>query len=174
MVSNGMSHSCPSVQRKRRVVISKLPPSILMAFPFSRASASFRRADSSTRWKVGREMLILSAACSCSRPSRSLSRMASASSTEMMTSSSTRSGIPAGLKCVTAGIKPTRRYFLGLGNDAISLYYEHTLIIIVALNSLPVNILSCLVKPEKVTCAPVESLTSLTARSIINTLIYIM
>jgi hypothetical protein len=43
---------------KRRTAISKLPPSIRIALPLSKASAIFRRAESNTREKVVLEMLI--------------------------------------------------------------------------------------------------------------------
>ena len=80
IASKGMSHSCPLEQRKGRIAISKLPPSILIALPLSMASAIFCLADPRMRAKVGRETRMLSAHCSCSRASKSFRRIASASS----------------------------------------------------------------------------------------------
>ena len=98
VTSKGTSHSWPSRHLKRRVAISKLPPSILIAFPLSRASAIFCRAESSMRPNVVRETRMLSAHFSCSSPSRSLRRMDSASSTVRQTSWRAPGGTPAGLK----------------------------------------------------------------------------
>ena len=58
MVSKGTSHSCPDTHRKRREASSKLPPSMRIALPLSKASAIFCRAESRMREKVVREMFI--------------------------------------------------------------------------------------------------------------------
>jgi hypothetical protein len=60
-LSKGSSHSWPLMHRKRRAAISKLPPSIRIALPLSRASAIFRRAESSIREKVDLETFIFRA-----------------------------------------------------------------------------------------------------------------
>ena len=49
ITSKGTSHSCPFRHLKVRYAISKLPPSILIALPLSRAPAIFCRAELNTR-----------------------------------------------------------------------------------------------------------------------------
>jgi hypothetical protein len=119
-VSNGTSHSWPSRHLKRRTAISKLPPSILIAFPLTKASASFCLLELSRRWNVGREIFICSAHSSCSSPCRSLSRIASASSIERHTSCSMCAGTVGGLKYVTGGSETTRRHLTGLPTGFLS------------------------------------------------------
>src|SRR3990172_10434809 len=90
-------------------------PSIRIALPLIKASATFFLAESSTLWKVGCEICIFSAAFVCSNCSRSFSLMASNSSMFKFTFSKRASGTPRGLKYVIPGSQLIRRQILGRG-----------------------------------------------------------